>query len=95
MARDVGVASRIGISFRHAARLDAIEKVADMEGGGVVADFRDLSAGLQVRRAEDHLAAVPRFDPARLPFEPDGARAEGNPVVFAKDQLDAILIPRH
>src|SRR6185436_4337874 len=39
VASDVGVAGRVGVSFRQAARLHAVEEIADVERRRVAADF--------------------------------------------------------
>ena len=66
-----------------------------MECGRVAIDFRDGSPRDEFGRTQHELAAVARFDPSRLAFESHRARAQGQPAVFAEDQLHAVCIARH
>src|SRR5262245_18216893 len=90
VADDVGIAGRFGVALGRAAGLDAVEEIADVERRRVAADFFHRPSGEQCRRAEANLAAVARFDPARLALEADRAGAEWNPALLAEDQLHAV-----
>src|SRR6185369_5823623 len=68
------------------------EEVADVERCGVAVDLFDLAAGEQFVRTEDELATVTGFDPARLAFKADRARAERHPTVLAVDEFDAAFV---
>src|SRR6188474_502524 len=92
MARDMRVAGREGVAFGLAAGLHAVKEVADVERSRIAADLFDRAAGQELRRAEDELAAVARFNPAGFAFEAHGARAEWNPAGFAENQLNAVFI---
>src|SRR5262245_36477422 len=63
MAGDMGIACRIGVTLRLAARLDAVEEITHVERSRIATNFGDCSARGEFRRTEDDLAAVTRFDP--------------------------------
>ena len=73
---DVSARGRFWIPLGLAARLDAIEKIADVESRWIAIHFFHGATGQQLRRTEDHFAAVSRFDPTGLPFETHWAGTE-------------------
>src|SRR5688500_10457415 len=93
MAGDVGPRGDVGAGARLAARLHAVEEVADVEVGGIAPDLLE-TPGEELRRLGDDVAVVARLDPPLVPFEPDGTGAEPEPLVVAEDELHAVLVRR-
>src|SRR6478736_2881929 len=58
MASDVRITGGVGVALGQAARLHAIEKVANVERRRVAADFCDRPSRDQFGRAQHELAAV-------------------------------------
>ncbi len=76
VTRDMGVTCDIGIGLGFTPSFHTVEKVPDMECGGVATDLGHFPACQKRRRTQCQFAAITGFDPTFVAFKPDGARTE-------------------
>ena len=87
VASDVRVAGHLGIGPRLASRLDAIEEIADVEGGWIAADFRHFAAGQEGRRTEASLPESAVSTQPVVPSKRTGQEPSGSQPLSRKTSL--------